>query len=120
MTLLLFLRWAIKASLWMHVKSPFPCCFQGLGKWRRVTTLLRFTPFEPCFRCKLAKQSHMDRNVNSLAGVFPPKVRGPLIQATPDSVTSIAQESAGVCATRWLARKHGLDGEPCLLRPGRR
>jgi hypothetical protein len=35
-------------------------------------------PFELCFRCKLDQQSHMDRDVNSLAGVFPPKVREPL------------------------------------------
>ena len=38
----------------------------------------------------------------------------------PDAVTPFARESAGACATQWLARTHGLDGEPFLRCPVRR
>ena len=58
MTILLFLRWAIKASLWMQVKSQSPPFFQRLDKWMPVTILLRFTVKDSV---KVIPGEHTDR-----------------------------------------------------------
>jgi hypothetical protein len=52
--------------------------------------------FEPCFRSKFGKQRHMDIKVNSLAGVFPLKVRGPRVSGNHQGPQAAARKTGRI------------------------